>query len=54
MQAVIDGLKSKGLRDDVKVLIGGAPTSPEFAEKITADVHCADAFQAVDYTNANV
>lgn len=53
MQTIIDGLKEKGMRDNVKVLIGGAPTSPEFAGKIGADVHCADAFQAVDYTNAN-
>jgi 5-methyltetrahydrofolate--homocysteine methyltransferase len=53
MQTVIDGLKNRGVRDRVKVLIGGAPTSPEFSEKIGADVHCADAFQAVDYTNTN-
>jgi 5-methyltetrahydrofolate--homocysteine methyltransferase len=54
MQTVIEELTGKGLRDGLKVLIGGAPTSPEFAEKISADVYCADAFQAVDYANANV
>lgn len=54
MQNVIDELKARGTRDAVKVLIGGAPTSPEFTEKIGADAHCADAFQAVDYTNANI
>lgn len=32
----------------VKVLIGGAPTSKEFADKIGADVHCTDAFQAIE------
>jgi 5-methyltetrahydrofolate--homocysteine methyltransferase len=53
MEKVIDGLKNSGVRKGIKVLIGGAPTSPEFTEKIGADVHCADAFQAVDYTNAN-
>ncbi len=53
MQAVIDGLKDRGVRNSVKILIGGAPTSPEFSEKIGADVHCSDAFRAVDYTNAN-
>jgi 5-methyltetrahydrofolate--homocysteine methyltransferase len=52
MQTVIEELESRGLRDGIKVLIGGAPTSPEFAEKISADVHCSDAFQAVDYANA--
>lgn len=54
MQTVIDRLNDKSIRDGVKILIGGAPTSPEFAEKISADVHCADAFQAVAYTNANI
>ncbi|MEJ2182941.1 MAG: corrinoid protein [Nitrospirota bacterium] len=50
MENVIRSLESAGMRDTVKVLVGGAPTSPEFAQKIGADVHCADAFQAVDYT----
>ena len=48
MQDVIDALREKGVRDNVKVLIGGAPTSPEFAEQIGADGHCKDAFQAID------
>jgi len=52
MENVINTLKDKGMRDDVKILIGGAPTSREFAKKIGADVHCADAFQAVEYTNS--
>lgn len=52
MESVINGLKDGGMRDKVKVLIGGAPTSPEFAEKIGADKYCADAFQAVDYANS--
>ncbi|MEJ2313808.1 MAG: corrinoid protein [Nitrospirota bacterium] len=52
MEGVISSLKDEGLREKVKVLIGGAPTSQEFAEKIGADAHCADAFQAVDYANS--
>jgi 5-methyltetrahydrofolate--homocysteine methyltransferase len=52
MGGVINALEGASVRGDVKVMIGGAPTSPEFAEKIGADVHCADAFQAVDYVNA--
>lgn len=47
MEVVIKQLQERSLRDDVKVLIGGAPTSAEFAEKIGADFYCADAFQAV-------
>lgn len=48
MQDVIEKLKSEGLRDDVKVLIGGAPTSKDFAAQIGADAHCKDAFEALD------
>jgi len=52
MKTIIDKLGEASLRDKVQVLIGGAPTSPEFAEKIGADHHCADAFQAVAVTKA--
>lgn len=48
MGEVINKLKEDGLRDQVKVLIGGAPTSKEFADQIGADAHCKDAFQAID------
>ena len=48
MEEVIEKLKKKGLRDKVKVLIGGAPTSQDFAEKIGADAHCRDAFHAIE------
>lgn len=54
MKEVIDSISSSGIRENVKVLIGGAPTSPEFADKIGADVHCTDAFQAVEYLNENI
>ena len=39
MQDVIDALKEEGLRDNVKVLIGGAPLSQEFADEIGADFY---------------
>ena len=48
MQEVIDKLKEEGIRDKVKVLIGGAPTSRAFADQIGADAHCRDAFEAID------
>ena len=48
MGEVIEKLKAEGIRDQVKVLIGGAPTSSEFAKQIGADVHCEDAFQAIE------
>ena len=48
MGEVVDKLKERGLREQVKVLIGGAPTSVEFANQIGADAHCRDAFDALD------
>jgi len=48
MKDVIEKLKSEGLRDNVKVLIGGAPTSKDFAAQIGADAYCKDAFEALD------
>jgi 5-methyltetrahydrofolate--homocysteine methyltransferase len=52
MEEVVGRLEEEGLRDKVKVLIGGAPTSQEFADKIGADVYCKDAFQAIDALKA--
>jgi 5-methyltetrahydrofolate--homocysteine methyltransferase len=48
MGDVVRKLEEEGLRDRVKVLIGGAPTSPEFAQEIGADAFCKDAFDAID------
>jgi 5-methyltetrahydrofolate--homocysteine methyltransferase len=48
MQEVVGKLKEAGLRDQVKVLIGGAPTSSAFGEQIGVDAHCKDAFQAIE------
>ncbi|MFZ0481859.1 MAG: corrinoid protein [Desulfobacterales bacterium] len=52
MQEVIDTLKKEGLRDNVKVLIGGAPTSQAFSDQIGADAHCKDAFEAIEVMKA--
>ena len=48
MGDTIDLLKSEGLRDQVKVMIGGAPTSWDFCKRIGADGYSADAASAVD------
>jgi len=48
MKVVIDTLKETGKRDDVIVLVGGAPLSSAFAEDIEADAYCADATDAVE------
>ena len=47
METVIKALKRNKLRDKVKVLIGGAAVSDEYAREIGADAFCADGFQAI-------
>ncbi|MFW9874753.1 MAG: B12-binding domain-containing protein [Candidatus Thorarchaeota archaeon] len=45
---VIDELKRRGLRDKYKVIVGGAPTSEEWADQIGADGWADDAIEAVN------
>lgn len=52
MQTTIDALKDAGVRDEVKVLIGGAPITDAYAEKIGADGYAADASRAVKLAKA--
>ncbi len=47
MGEIIEALKAAGLRESVKVLIGGAAVSNEFAQEISADAYCSDGFEAV-------
>ena len=49
MGIVIDKLKESGLRDKVKVMVGGAPVSPAFAKKIGADGYTSSAIEAVEF-----
>lgn len=46
MEATVQALKAAGLRDKVKVMIGGAPVTQEYANKIGADGFAADASSA--------
>jgi methylmalonyl-CoA mutase cobalamin-binding domain/chain len=48
MKVVINALKDAGLRNDVIVLVGGAPLNAAFAEDIEADAYCRDAAVAVE------
>lgn len=52
MGEIIEELKAEGLRDKVKVLIGGAAVSDEYAQEIGADAYCVDGFQAVRVLDA--
>jgi 5-methyltetrahydrofolate--homocysteine methyltransferase len=46
MRKVIDAISEAGLRDDVKIIVGGAPVTADFAEQIGADGFAADAASA--------
>ncbi len=47
MKATIDALKEAGLRDQVKVMVGGAPLNDKYAKQIGADGYAQDASRAV-------
>jgi 5-methyltetrahydrofolate--homocysteine methyltransferase len=48
MKAVISALEEKGLRDQVKIMIGGAPVTDQYALEIGADRYAADASTAAE------
>ena len=48
MRVVIDALKEAGIRQDIIVLVGGAPLNEAFAEEIGADAYCRDAAVGVE------
>jgi methanogenic corrinoid protein MtbC1 len=47
MKTVIAELEKQGLRAKVKVMVGGVPTSQEFADEVRADAWGKDALQAI-------
>ena len=47
MEKAVNELKAHGIRDQVNVMIGGAPVSADFAAKIGADAYGEDAAEAV-------
>ena len=47
MENVLTTLVEKGMRDDLKVMVGGAPVDREFAARIGADAYGGDAAEAV-------
>jgi len=47
-ETVIKKLVAQGIRDKVKVMVGGAPVTPEWAEKIGADGYANNAPEAVE------
>jgi 5-methyltetrahydrofolate--homocysteine methyltransferase len=47
MKTTIEAFQQAGLRDQVKVMVGGAPVTPEYARQIGADGYAPDASRAV-------
>jgi methylmalonyl-CoA mutase cobalamin-binding domain/chain len=54
MKVVVDTLVEQGRRDDVIVLVGGAPLNEEFGKAIGADAYCRDAAVAAETAQALV
>ena len=48
MKAVVEKAVEAGIRDDVKIMIGGAPITQSFCDSIGADYYTADAASASD------
>ena len=48
MKSSIDALKAAGVRESVKIMVGGAPLTQEYAVEIGADGYAQDAATAVD------
>ena len=49
---VIDALKSAGIRDKVKIMVGGAPVTQSFSDEIGADAYTPDAASAAEVCRA--
>jgi 5-methyltetrahydrofolate--homocysteine methyltransferase len=54
LKVVIDALKDAGVRDRVKVLVGGAPITARYAEEVGADAYAPDASRAVSVAKSLV
>jgi 5-methyltetrahydrofolate--homocysteine methyltransferase len=47
MRLAIEALQQAGLRDQIKIMVGGAPLTEAFAQQIGADAYAPDASRAV-------
>ncbi len=54
MEKVIQAIEKAGLRDQVKIMIGGAPVTEQYAQEIGADRYTADAGSAAEVAKALV
>lgn len=51
MKNTIDAIKAAGIRENVKIVVGGAPLTQSFADEIGADGYAPDAASASDLVN---
>jgi 5-methyltetrahydrofolate--homocysteine methyltransferase len=51
MKITIDAIKAAGMRDKVRIMVGGAPLTQAYADEIGADGYAPDAASAVDVAN---
>ena len=49
MADVVKAVEAAGIRDKVKIMVGGAPVTGRWAEKIGADQYCEDASDTVNF-----
>lgn len=54
MSVIIEAIKEKELRNSVKIMVGGAPLTDDYAEEIGADAYSGDAATAADTAKAYV
>lgn len=54
MKSTIEALKDAGLRDNVKVIVGGAPITEAYAQEVGADGYAPDASRAVELAKSLV
>ncbi|GHT98285.1 corrinoid methyltransferase [Spirochaetia bacterium] len=52
LKDVVDSLKAAGLRDKIKIMVGGAPVTQSFADEIGADAYTPDAASAAEVCRA--
>ncbi len=52
MKTTVEALRAAGVRDQVKVMIGGAPVTDKYARDIGADIYASDASSAANRAKA--
>ena len=52
MKEVVEAFKAEGLRDSVKIMVGGAPVTDTFAKEVGADGYAPDAASAAEMAAA--